>query len=196
MPKINLIDSEEERQFYRGNTFPLSVITIKSGYAVTAPLIAKPLLEIFLCHHLIFEDLEQSPYPYIVAIEKKVKKLLQEYAAEQFTLWLEQERISCEPAYSFSKMIAPIKFLSNPVNCHALGTPSAESSTSTFAISIETELILNDIPALYDNENVVAVSKVEENLNEMLSHAENQNNVYWEEMNSKILFLQQSCFMT
>ena len=34
-------------------------------------------------------DLEQSSYSYIVAIEKKVKKLLQEYAAEQFTLWLE-----------------------------------------------------------------------------------------------------------
>lgn len=58
-------------------------------------------------------DLEQSPYPYIVAIEKKVKKLLQEYAAEQFTLWLEQERISCEPTYSFSKMIAPIKTISS-----------------------------------------------------------------------------------
>lgn len=57
--------------------------------------------------------LEHSPYPYIVAIEKKVKKLLQEYAAEQFTLWLEQERISCEPIYSFSKMIAPIKTISS-----------------------------------------------------------------------------------
>lgn len=58
-------------------------------------------------------DLEQSPYPYIVAIEKKVKKLLQGYAAEQFTLWLEQERISCEPTYSFSKMIAPIKTIAS-----------------------------------------------------------------------------------
>lgn len=58
-------------------------------------------------------DLEQSPYPYIVAIEKKVKKLLQEYAAEQFALWLEQERISCEPTYRFSKMIAPVKTITS-----------------------------------------------------------------------------------
>ena len=58
-------------------------------------------------------DLEQSPYPYIVAIEKKVKKLLREYAAEQFTLWLEQERISCEPTYSFPKIIAPAKTIAS-----------------------------------------------------------------------------------
>lgn len=58
-------------------------------------------------------DLEQSPYPYIVAIEKKVRKLLQEYAAEQFALWLEQERISCEPTYRFSKMIAPVKTITS-----------------------------------------------------------------------------------
>lgn len=58
-------------------------------------------------------DLEQSPYPYIVAIEKKVKKLLHEYATEQFTLWLEQERISCEPTYNFSKMIAPAKTIAS-----------------------------------------------------------------------------------
>ena len=54
-------------------------------------------------------DLEQSPYPYIIAIEKKVKQLLQEYATEQFALWLEQERIHCEPTYCFSKAIAPVK---------------------------------------------------------------------------------------
>lgn len=58
-------------------------------------------------------DLEQSPYPYIATIEKKVKKLLQEHAAEQFTLWLEQERISCEPTYSFSKKIAPAKTIAS-----------------------------------------------------------------------------------
>ena len=54
-------------------------------------------------------DLEQSPYPYIVAVEKKVKQLLQEYAAAQFALWLEQERIQCAPTYYFSKVIAPAK---------------------------------------------------------------------------------------
>ena len=58
-------------------------------------------------------DLEQSPYPYIVAIEKKVKKLLQEYAAEQFDLWLEQELITCAPTYCFPKMIAPVKTISS-----------------------------------------------------------------------------------
>ena len=58
-------------------------------------------------------DLEQSPYPYIVAIKKKVKKLLQEYAAEQFALWVEQERISCEPTYSFPKIIAPAKTIAS-----------------------------------------------------------------------------------
>lgn len=58
-------------------------------------------------------DLEQSPYPYIVAIEKKVKQLLQEYAAEQFNLWLEQERIYCEPTYCFPKVIAPAKTIAS-----------------------------------------------------------------------------------
>ena len=58
-------------------------------------------------------DLEQSPYPYIIAIEKKVKKLLQEYASGQFNLWLEQERIICEPTYSFPRIIAPAKTISS-----------------------------------------------------------------------------------
>ena len=58
-------------------------------------------------------DLEQSPYPYIVAIEKKVKQLLQEYAAEQFDLWLEQEHIHCEPTYCFPKVIAPAKTIAS-----------------------------------------------------------------------------------
>ena len=58
-------------------------------------------------------DLEQSLYPYIVAIEKKVKQLLQEYAAEQFDLWLEQEHIHCEPTYCFPKVIAPAKTIAS-----------------------------------------------------------------------------------
>ncbi len=58
-------------------------------------------------------DLEQSPYPYTVAVEKKVKQLLQEYAAEQFSLWLEQERIHCEPTYDFPEVIAPAKTIAS-----------------------------------------------------------------------------------
>ena len=58
-------------------------------------------------------DLEQSPYPYIVAIDKKVKQLLQEYAMEQFNLWMEQERIHCESTYCFPKVIAPAKTIAS-----------------------------------------------------------------------------------
>ena len=58
-------------------------------------------------------DLEQSSYPYIVAIDKKVKQLLQEYAMEQFNLWMEQERIHCESTYCFPKVIAPAKTIAS-----------------------------------------------------------------------------------
>lgn len=34
------------------SNLPLSVFTIKSGYAFIAPLIENPFLAIFLCHHL------------------------------------------------------------------------------------------------------------------------------------------------
>ena len=44
-------------------------------------------------------DLEQSYYPYMSAIEKKVNRLLDEYASSQFDKLLEQEHITCEPLY-------------------------------------------------------------------------------------------------
>lgn len=54
-------------------------------------------------------DLEQSYYPYMVAIEKKVASLLSEYAFAQFRKLIEQEHILCKPSYHFAETIAPIR---------------------------------------------------------------------------------------
>jgi type III restriction enzyme len=54
-------------------------------------------------------DLEQSYYPYMIAIEKKINSLLDEYAAKRFEKLLEQEHIICKPMYHFPNMIAPTK---------------------------------------------------------------------------------------
>ncbi len=58
-------------------------------------------------------DLEQSYYPYMSAIEKKVNRLLDEYVASQFDKLLEQEHIACEPMYHLEKSIAPLKTISS-----------------------------------------------------------------------------------
>lgn len=58
-------------------------------------------------------DLEQSYYPYMSAIEKKVNRLLDEYATNQFDKLLEQEHITCEPMYHLEKFIAPAKTISS-----------------------------------------------------------------------------------
>ncbi len=58
-------------------------------------------------------DLEQSYYPYMSAIEKKVNRLLDEYASSQFDKLLEQEHITCEPMYHLEKFIAPLKTISS-----------------------------------------------------------------------------------
>ena len=58
-------------------------------------------------------DLEQSYYPYMSAIEKKVNRLLDEYAASQFDKLLEQEHITCEPMYHLANSIAPAKTISS-----------------------------------------------------------------------------------
>ena len=58
-------------------------------------------------------DLEQSYYPYMSAIEKKVNRLLDEYASSQFDKLLEQEHITCEPMYHLEKSIAPAKTISS-----------------------------------------------------------------------------------
>ena len=58
-------------------------------------------------------DLEQSYYPYMSAIEKKVNRLLNEYATGQFDKLLEQEHIICKPMYCLERSIAPMKTISS-----------------------------------------------------------------------------------
>lgn len=52
-------------------------------------------------------DLEQSPYPYLIKIEKKVKALLEEHRAKVFQLWLEQGKLVCHPNYALKSTISP-----------------------------------------------------------------------------------------
>jgi len=57
-------------------------------------------------------DLEQSPYPYIVKVEQKVKELLAVHRAKIFDLWLEQGKIVCQPNYALKSAISPTSFTS------------------------------------------------------------------------------------
>lgn len=52
-------------------------------------------------------DLEQSPYPYVIKVEKKVKALLAEHCAKTFQLWLEQSKLVCHPNYALKSTISP-----------------------------------------------------------------------------------------
>lgn len=52
-------------------------------------------------------ELEQSPYPYMIKIEKKVKSLLAAHRAKVFQLWLEQGKIVCHPNYALKSTISP-----------------------------------------------------------------------------------------
>lgn len=61
-------------------------------------------------------DMEQSTYPYIVKIEKKVKDLLARHRADIFDLWLEQGKITCKPHYSLKSTISPTSFTSTYPN--------------------------------------------------------------------------------
>ena len=61
-------------------------------------------------------DMEQSTYPYIVKVEKKVKSLLAAHRANVFDLWLEQGRIICKPNYALKPTISPITFTSTYPN--------------------------------------------------------------------------------
>ena len=58
-------------------------------------------------------DMEQSVYPYIQKIEKKVDALLAAHRAKQFELWLEQERIICCPFYELPPYISPTNVTSS-----------------------------------------------------------------------------------
>ena len=53
-------------------------------------------------------ELEQSPYPYVLKIQEKVKELLAKHRTTVFNLWLEQDKISCLPNYSLPAVISPI----------------------------------------------------------------------------------------
>ena len=53
-------------------------------------------------------DLEQSPYPYVLKVEKKVKSLLEAHQAKMFQLWLEQGKLSCVPNYALASTISPV----------------------------------------------------------------------------------------
>ncbi len=52
-------------------------------------------------------DLEQSPYPYVIKIEKKVRALLEEHQTKVFQLWLEQGKLVCNPNYALKSTISP-----------------------------------------------------------------------------------------
>lgn len=54
-------------------------------------------------------DLEQSPYPYVLKIEQKVKMLLAEHRTKMFQLWIEQGKIVCRPYYALKSTISPTK---------------------------------------------------------------------------------------
>ena len=52
-------------------------------------------------------DLEQSPYPYVIKVERKVKALLEAHQSKLFQLWLEQGKLSCVPNYALASTISP-----------------------------------------------------------------------------------------
>jgi type III restriction enzyme len=52
-------------------------------------------------------DLEQSPYPYVLKVEKKVKSLLAAHQAKMFQLWLEQGKLVCHPNFALKSTISP-----------------------------------------------------------------------------------------
>jgi type III restriction enzyme len=52
-------------------------------------------------------DLEQSPYPYVVKVDKKVEALLEEHRSKQFQLWLEQGKLVCHPNFALKSTISP-----------------------------------------------------------------------------------------
>lgn len=52
-------------------------------------------------------ELEQSPYPYVVKIQEKVKELLAQHRSSVFDTWLEQDKISCLPYYALPSVISP-----------------------------------------------------------------------------------------
>lgn len=58
-------------------------------------------------------DMEQTPYVYVLKINKKVNSLLEAYAKKMFYEWVEKDKISCSPAYKFPKEICPTETVSS-----------------------------------------------------------------------------------
>lgn len=58
-------------------------------------------------------DMEQTPYVYVLKINKKVNSLLEAYAKKMFYEWIEKDKISCLPAYKFPKEISPTETISS-----------------------------------------------------------------------------------
>ena len=52
-------------------------------------------------------ELEQSPYPYVVKIQGKVKELIAQHRSSVFDTWLEQDKISCLPNYALPAVTRP-----------------------------------------------------------------------------------------
>ncbi len=61
-------------------------------------------------------DLEQSPYPFVIKIKQKVQALLAVHAIDTFDLWLEQNRIICQPRYALRSTISPVEFTTTVPN--------------------------------------------------------------------------------
>lgn len=57
-------------------------------------------------------ELEQSPYPYVVKIQGKVRELIAQHRSSVFGTWLEQDKISCLPNYALPAVISPTAFTS------------------------------------------------------------------------------------
>lgn len=57
-------------------------------------------------------EMEQSPYPYILKIQEKVKSLLSRHSADVFDKWLEQDIIICRPSFKLPANISPVSLTS------------------------------------------------------------------------------------
>lgn len=60
----------------------------------------------------ILSELEQSPYPYILKIQEKVKSLIARHSAIVFNKWLEQDIVTCQPSYKLPSVISPTTYTS------------------------------------------------------------------------------------
>ena len=61
----------------------------------------------------VLSDLEQAPELYAKKIKEKVEQLLAEHESRTFNLWLNQDRIVCEPHFRFQDKITPAKSISS-----------------------------------------------------------------------------------